>query len=142
MSEPKPPSVKDMTVVVADDDAITRGLLCAVLRGVGMQVLDEARDGAKALALTQKLRPHLLCLDIEMPGLSGLEALQKLREADKDTIVLMITGATTSDNVRAAVAGGADGVIAKPFSAGKLVSEMQRALTRRGRLVSGQKSGS
>jgi two-component system chemotaxis response regulator CheY len=129
----KPPSVKDMTVIVADDDAITRGLLCAVLRGVGMLVQDEARDGGRALALTQKLRPNVLCLDIEMPGVSGLEALQKLRETDKNTIVLMITGATTGDNVRAAIAGGADGVIAKPFSAGKLVSEMQRALARRGR---------
>jgi DNA-binding response OmpR family regulator len=45
----------------------------------------------------------------------------------------MITGATTEDYVRAAVSGGADGVIAKPFSAGKLISEMQRALARRGR---------
>jgi two-component system chemotaxis response regulator CheY len=129
----KLPSVQDMTVVVADDDAITRGLLCAVLRGIGMNVCDEARDGARALAATQKLRPSVLCLDIEMPGLSGLEALQKLRETDKDTVVLMITGATTGDNVRAAIAGGADGVIAKPFSAGKLVSELQRVLARRGR---------
>ena len=130
---PKPPSVKGMTVVVADDDAITRGLLCAVLRSIGMDVQDEARDGTRALASTQKLRPSVLCLDIEMPGLSGLDALQKLRETDKQTIVLMITGATTEDNVRAAIAGGADGVIAKPFSAGKLVDEMQRALARRGR---------
>ena len=134
MSDPmKPVSVKDMTVVVADDDAITRGLLCAVLRNVGMQILDEARDGAQALALTQSLRPQVLCLDIEMPGLSGLKALQKLRETDKGTIVLMISGATTADNVRAAISSGADGVIAKPFSAGKLVAEMQRALSRRGR---------
>jgi two-component system, chemotaxis family, chemotaxis protein CheY len=127
----KAASVKDMTVVVADDDAITRGLLCAVLRNVGMQVLEEARDGAQALALLQKLRPQVLCLDIEMPGLSGLEALQKLRETDQDTIVLMISGATTAENVRAAVASGANGVIAKPFSASKLVAEMQRALARR-----------
>ena len=134
MSEPAKASVVgEMTVVVADDDAITRGLLCAVLRGIGMQVLDEARDGTRALASTQKLRPQVLCLDIEMPGLSGLEALQKLRETDKDIIVLMITGATTHDNVRAAIAGGADGVIAKPFSSGKLLSELQRVLARRGR---------
>lgn len=132
MSHPtKTTSVKDMSVVVADDDAITRGLLCAVLRSVGMAIHDEARDGTQALALTQKLRPDVLCLDIEMPGVSGLEALQKLRETDKDTIVLMITGATTADNVRTAIAGGADGVIAKPFSAAKLVAELQRALTRR-----------
>ena len=134
MSSPaKAASVKDMTVLVADDDAITRGLLCAVLRNVGMLVQEEARDGAQAMALTQKLRPDVLCLDIEMPGLSGLEALQKLRESDKDTIVLVITGATTAENVRAAISGGADGVIAKPFSAAKLVAEMQRALARRGR---------
>jgi CheY-like chemotaxis protein len=134
MAEPgKSSSVKDMTAIVADDDGITRGLLCSVLRSVGMRVEEEARDGTQALALTQRLRPHVLCLDIEMPGLSGLEALQKLRETDKDTIVLMITGATTADNVRAAVTLGADGVIAKPFSAAKLVSELQRALAKRGR---------
>ncbi len=126
-------ALKDMTAVVADDDAITRGLLCSVLRSVGMRVEEETRDGTQALAVTQRVRPDLLCLDIEMPGLSGLEALRKLRETDKDTIVLVITGATTAENVKAAVSGGADGVIAKPFSAGKLVAEMQRALARRGR---------
>ena len=130
---PESSTVENMTVVVADDDAITRGLLCSVLRSVGMRVEDEARDGAQALAVTQRLRPDVLCLDIEMPGVSGLEALQKLRETDKDTIVLMITGATTADNVRTAVSNGADGVIAKPFSAGKLVAELERALARRGR---------
>src|SRR5690348_2618500 len=98
MSDPTTPSsVSDMTVVVADDDPITRGLLSAVLRGIGMNVQEEARDGTRALALTQKLRPHVLCLDIEMPGLSGLDALLKLRETDRETIVLMITGATTAE---------------------------------------------
>ena len=128
---PNEAAVKGMTVVVADDDAITRGLLCAVLRNIGMWVQEEARDGEQALAMIQKFRPHVLCLDIEMPGLSGLEALQKLRQTDNDTIVLMISGATTEENVRASMTSGADGVIAKPFSSGKLIAEIQRAQARR-----------
>ena len=122
----------DKTVVVADDDAVTRSLLSGVLRRLGFEVVAEVRDGPKAVAAFERHKPGIVCLDIEMPGLSGFEVLAKIREASSEAIVLLITGATTESNVRSAIAGKADGVIAKPFSAATIAREILRAANRSG----------
>lgn len=121
---------KNLTTLIVDDDDITRQLLRGILRSAGFQVVGEAGDGEKALALFQKLRPQVICMDIDMPGMSGIEALKKIRETDGEAIVLMITGAATGDNVRGAITAGASGVIAKPFNTAKIISEVERAWQR------------
>jgi len=123
-------SVKNRTVIIADDDDLTRNLLRNLLRTAGLKVVGEAADGARALEAFQKTKPEIVCLDIEMPELNGLEVLAKIREHDANVIVLMITAATSGDNVRSAIAGRADGIIAKPFNTTKIIGEMERALTR------------
>jgi two-component system, chemotaxis family, chemotaxis protein CheY len=123
--------IKDKTVVIADDDDITRELLRGVLRSAGLRVVGEASDGVRGLDLYQKQKPEIVCLDIDMPEMSGLDALKKIREVDKDTIVLMITGVATGSNVRDAISSRANGIIVKPFNTAKIVGEIERALTRR-----------
>ncbi len=122
--------VVNCSVVIADDDDLTRILLRNLLRTAGLRVIGEAGDGARAFDMFQKLKPEIICLDIEMPELSGLEVLAKIRESDLQTVVLMITAATTGENVRSAIAGRADGIIAKPFNTTKIVGEMERAIAR------------
>lgn len=122
--------IRDRTVVLADDDDITRQLLGGLLRAAGLRVLGEAADGARALDMFQRLKPEIVCLDIEMPEMSGLEVLTKIRESNADAVVLMITGATSGDNVRSAIAGHADGIIAKPFNTAKVIGELERAIAR------------
>jgi two-component system, chemotaxis family, chemotaxis protein CheY len=122
--------VKDRSVVLADDDDVTRQLLGGVLRAAGLRVVGEAADGARALEMFTRLKPEIVCLDIEMPEMSGLDVLAKIREANTAAIVLMITGATSGENVRSAIAGHADGIIAKPFNTAKVIGEMERALAR------------
>jgi two-component system chemotaxis response regulator CheY len=123
-------SIKDRTVVIADDDTVTRQLLRSLLIAAGLRVLGEAADGSRAFDLVNKFKPEIVCLDIEMPELSGLQVLGKIRESRLPAIVLMITGATTGENVRSAIAGNADGIIAKPFNTAKIIGEMERALAR------------
>jgi two-component system, chemotaxis family, chemotaxis protein CheY len=123
--------VKDRSVVIADDDDITREMLRGVLRAAGLRVIGEASEGARALDLYQKQKPEIVCLDIDMPTMSGLETLKKIREKDAHTIVLMITGVATGDNVRGAIAAKASGIIVKPFNTAKIVAEIERAMTRR-----------
>ena len=123
--------VKNCTVVVADDDDVTRNLLRTVLRAAGLRVIGEGNDGTQALNQYQKLKPEIVCLDIEMPGMTGLEVLAKIRETDAETIVLMITGAATGDNVRSAIAARANGIIVKPFNTAKILAEIERAITRK-----------
>lgn len=98
-------------------------------RSAGAQVVVEARDGATALQQITRLRPQLACLDIEMPGLDGLEVPAQLRAARSQ--VLMISSATSGENVRQALAADADGCIAKPFSASKISQQIELALVRR-----------
>jgi two-component system chemotaxis response regulator CheY len=122
--------IKDRTVVIADDDDVTRNVLRGVLRSAGLNVVGEASDGTRALELYQKLKPQIVCLDIDMPGTSGLAVLAKIREQDQQTIVLMITGVATGDNVRGAIASRTNGIIVKPFNTAKIVSEIEKAITR------------
>jgi two-component system chemotaxis response regulator CheY len=90
----------------------------------------EAADGARALDAFLKLKPEIVCLDIEMPEMTGLEVLAKIREQNTQAIVLMITAATSGENVRSAIAGRADGIIAKPFNTTKIIGELERAIAR------------
>jgi two-component system chemotaxis response regulator CheY len=127
-----PSLIKNRTALIADDDDVTRQLLRGILRSSGINVLGEAGDGARALALYQQLKPEVVCLDIDMPELNGLEVLKKIREITPAVIVLIITGFTTGDNVRDAISAGANGIIAKPFNTAKIVAQLERALARTG----------
>jgi two-component system chemotaxis response regulator CheY len=118
----------DLSVVIADDDDVTREMLRGLLRVAGLNVIGEASDGAQALELYKKQKPQVLCLDIEMPGMNGLEILKTIRHEDTQTIILMITAAATGENVHAAIAAKASGIIVKPFNTAKIVNAMQRAI--------------
>lgn len=125
---------KDWTAVIAEDDDVVRGLLRGVLRNIGINVVEETRDGIQAVAAYARHKPHIVCLDIAMPNMDGLAALAKIREVPSNTLVLMVTGTTTAENVKLALAAGADGFIAKPFTAAKISQQIERALARRAQL--------
>lgn len=125
------------TVFIADDDEVARALLQSMLGAAGLQVVGEAADGQQALADIKRLTPDVVCLDIDMPLMSGLDVLARLRQgnaAAPHMIVLLITAAPTAQNVRQAIQACADGVIAKPFNQDKIASEISRAAARKQRL--------
>jgi len=119
------------TVIIADDDQIIRDLLRAILRKAGLQVVAEISTGNRAIAAYKTHRPEIVCLDINMPGMSGLEVLHAIREMSADAIVILISGQTTQDNITQAIEGKADGVIVKPFNSARVTEEIGRALRRR-----------
>lgn len=122
--------LRDRTALIADDDDITRELLRGILRAAGVNVVSEAANGKAAVEQCQKSNPEFVCLDIDMPGLNGLEALEKIREFNQQAIVLMVTATATASNVRTAMEKRANGIIAKPFNSAKVIAEMERAFTR------------
>jgi CheY-like chemotaxis protein len=107
------PDDRAATILVCDDDPSLRELVRAVL-GPRYHFL-EAADGIEALALAREERPELIVLDVMLPGLSGIEVLEKLRtdEELKETRVVVIT-AWSHAEIDAQVAG-ADRFVAKPF---------------------------
>lgn len=115
-------------VLVVDDDTLMREVLKAILRSEGFAVAGEAKDGPSALALVERLLPEAVCLDVNMPGISGLDTLKILREKYPDVRVVMITGDASMATVREAVSFGAVGYIIKPFNAGRVADALKTVL--------------
>jgi DNA-binding response OmpR family regulator len=108
-------------VLVADDDDDILLLVTTRLRRDGFDVV-AARNGEEALALAKERRPAVAVLDIGMPGLDGLEVLQRIR-ADDDragTRVLLLTAKAQESDVRRGYDAGADAYVRKPFSPSEL----------------------
>ncbi|GAA1561729.1 response regulator transcription factor [Actinomadura kijaniata] len=96
-------------VVVADDNPVVRSGLVSLLEATGVaRVLAEAADGRRAIELTELHRPDLVLLDVRMPLLDGVTAVQTL---SKITKVLMLTYTDDPEVIRAAVRGGASGYL-------------------------------
>ena len=121
----------ERSVVIADDDDIARGFLKAALQSSGMRVVGESNNGRQALADFQRLKPDVICLDVEMPEMQGIEVLGKIRRESPNAIVFLISAFATAQNVRSAMQLRADGIISKPYNKDKIMSEIQRAFAKR-----------
>ena len=70
-----------LRVIVADDDPLTRKMVCEALERDGIEVVATARDGAEAVETGLRLRPDLVLMDIVMPGIDGIAATAQLADA-------------------------------------------------------------
>lgn len=103
------------TAVIADDSGSVRLVLKGLLEEAGVRVVQSVGNGAEALNALRMHRPALLCLDVNMPVMSGMEALEAAREISPDTAVVMVTGCADRAFVAQAAALGARGYILKPL---------------------------
>lgn len=116
------------TVVVADDSASVRLVLKGLLDDCGLRVLKAVGNGAEAVQAVRALRPAILCLDVNMPVLGGLEALPLIREISPETAVVMVTGCADRNFVTRAAQLGARGYILKPLRPAYIEGVMRRLL--------------
>ena len=100
-------------ILIVDDHPLTRSALSALLTQHDFDVVGEASDGEDAIVRARELRPDLILLDLSMPGMNGLEALPKLREAAPESEVVVLTASGTEDNLLGAIRGGAAGYLLK-----------------------------
>ena len=104
-------------VAIVDDHALVRASLAKLLAGYPqIEVIATANDGTEAIALAEKLTPDVLLLDIAMPGLDGLHAIPRIREASPATHVLLISMHDEPEYLQEAVARGAQGLVSKSSS--------------------------
>lgn len=115
------------TILVADDDPYIQEALKDRLEALGFQVL-LAADGRQAIQVVERQTPHMAFLDIEMPGLKGLEVLREIRRREKDFPVVMITAYGTIDLAVEAMKEGAFDFIPKPFKGAHVALVVQKAL--------------
>ncbi|WP_243632330.1 response regulator [Parazoarcus communis] len=119
---------KSRKVVLVDDNEVIRMALRAILRQAGFDVVGEARDGEGVADLVEKVRPDVVCLDVSMPGRSGLEVLGELRDRFPKVKVLMVTAHSDRETVSQVVQQGAAGMVLKPFNAARVIETMNRVL--------------
>lgn len=101
-------------IVLADDEALLRMALATLLPLEGaIEVVAEATDGAEAVDATLQHRPDVLVLDLEMPGVDGLEAVRRLRVDLPEQVILMLTRHARPGILRSALRLGVQGFVSK-----------------------------
>lgn len=115
-----------LRVVIIDDYDMSRTLLGIILRGGQFDVVGEAGDGKAGVEVCLRLKPDLVLLDIVMPIMSGIEALEVIHAHLPETLVFMVTG-NDDEVVKQAIAIGATGYILKPFNATSVLETLNQA---------------
>jgi two-component system response regulator MprA len=118
-----------MNVLVVDDEFAPRSAVRRALALEGYNVA-EAGSGEEAIEELRKSKPDAVILDVQMPGIDGLEVCRRLRMAGDRTPVLMLTARVTIDDRVAGLDAGADDYLVKPFALQELLARV-RALMRR-----------
>ena len=118
-----------MRILLAEDD---RHLLTSIARGLreASYDVDPATAGPQALALAQANRYDVIILDVLLPGMSGLQLCQAIRERGDRVPILMLTALDAVEHRIAGLDAGADDYLTKPFDFGELLARL-RAITRR-----------
>lgn len=115
-------------VLVADDHAIVREGIRALLKVPGVEVVGEAASGAEALRLAHDLRPDVVLTDVRMPGMDGLQASAALRRELPDTAVVILTNYEDEGYLASALDNGAAGFVLKGASRELIVSSIRSAV--------------
>ena len=117
------------TILVADDSATILAMVSTRLARAGYEVVTATR-GDDALRLVQEYQPQLALLDVEMPGLDGVEVTRLIRADEElaETLVVLLTGLSEESEIAAGLAAGADAYLTKPFSPQDLQAQVEKLI--------------
>lgn len=128
MAQEKSNRSSKISVALVDDNDMMRTLLRSILRSEDFDVVAECKDGERAVDVAQRMTPDVMLLDIMMPGMDGLEALQEIRRKAPSVKVIMVTASPSSGNVKEAIQNGASAFIVKPFNAAKVIAAVTKVV--------------
>ena len=120
---------KRMRVVVADDHSLFRDGITSLLEAAGYEVVEQSSDGQGAVEAVRRSHPDLVLLDISMPEMDGLAALQLIKAEFPETRVVILTVSDSDDDLFTAIQAGADGYLHKDLDASEFL-EMLAGLER------------
>lgn len=113
-------------ILLAEDHTMFREMIRRSLETIpGLEVAGEVGDGLKLLEAVETLKPHLVILDIVLPGKSGLEAAQEIKESHPDIKILMLTMHKTNDHLAQAMEAGVDGYLLKENAFNDLIAAIE-----------------
>src|SRR5438874_8407948 len=120
--------MNNTTILVVDDEPQLRRVMLATLSDLGYVVID-ARSGEEALEKFRQESPDLVLLDLNMPGIGGLETCRALRSGSDVPIIILSVRNAERDKVEALDAG-ADDYVTKPFGIQELLARIRAAMRR------------
>jgi len=114
-------------VVIVDDDKVSIKLLSAIIESDDdFVIVATADNGQDAINQAGEHKPDYLCLDVNMPGMTGTEAIPGVKEASPDTKIIMISGCATMNLVKKSLDAGAQDFIIKPFDFEKVMAILSK----------------
>lgn len=126
----EPLNVEQGSILVVDDDSSTRRTLRMTLSEMGFTVVEAAR-GEEALSLVRVTWFDAVLLDVDMPGMGGVETCRRIRNAIARLPILMLTVMDSEDDKVLALDAGADDYVTKPFQLRELAARLRSAVRRR-----------
>src|SRR5688572_17967178 len=121
---------KKGSVLICDDEEIMRDVLETILSAAGYKV-ELSKNGEEALAAYSEYTFDVVLMDVSMPGMGGLTALEELIKLDAEAVVLMVTAFATFDTAISAWEKGAAGVIRKPFQNEQILALVAKGIKKR-----------
>jgi DNA-binding NarL/FixJ family response regulator len=116
-------------VLLVDDHALFREGIATILAAQpDLQVVGEAEDGLEAIVKAQELMPDLVVMDIQMPGMDGLEAARQIKKDLPETVIVMLTVRDDDEKLFQAIRNGAQGYLLKNIHAHEMVEQLHGAL--------------
>ncbi|MDQ1811847.1 response regulator [Massilia sp. CCM 9210] len=119
---------KPIRVLLVDDHSLFRsGIRSLLQRHAEFAVVGEAADGVEGIKRARQLQPDVVLLDLNMPGMSGVETLQLMRQDCPDTAIVMLTVSEESHDLATALRAGASGYLIKNIDTDYLLRAIRRA---------------
>ena len=120
----------EIKVLVVDDDVLIASMMQALMQSLGVQAVDVAEDGLKAIIMLYDANPiyDLVLCDWNMPIKSGIDVHNAMRAAERyiDTCFMLVTAVTEAKQIRAAIEEGVDDYVVKPIEEQKIIKKIQR----------------
>jgi len=121
--------MKQVRVLLADDHALFReGLAGIISAQPDMQVVGQANDGLEAFVKAQELKPDLILMDVQMPGMDGLEATRQIKQVLSETIIVMLTVRGDDEMLFESLKNGAQGYLLKDIQSQYMLEMLRGAL--------------
>ena len=116
-------------IVIADDHRLIReGIKTYLQTQEGFNVLGEAENGEQAVELALQLKPDVIIMDLNMPKMDGIQAINKLKKVSPETKIIVLTVFTQNDKVFPAINAGADGYLLKDILPEELISAIHTVM--------------
>jgi len=116
-------------VLIVDDHTLLRhGLRLILNHAEGLTVVGEASDGEEAIGLARELKPDVILMDVNMPGLDGIEATRRIRSAQPEIHILILTISKQDKDLIGAIKAGARGYLLKNAESGEVIESIHRVM--------------